>query len=40
MLTRVYQKLASGSWKLTNFEATRVHPAREHADIQPTAAKR
>ena len=25
-LTRIYQRLNSGVWKITNFEATRVHP--------------
>jgi ketosteroid isomerase-like protein len=24
--TRIYQRLSSGAWKITNFEATRVHP--------------
>ena len=28
--TRVYQKLASGTWKITNFEATRVPEGAEH----------
>ena len=36
--TRVYQKLASGSWKLTNFEATRVHNQRG-AGIQAAAMR-
>jgi ketosteroid isomerase-like protein len=25
-LTRIYQRLSNGAWKITNFEATRVHP--------------
>jgi ketosteroid isomerase-like protein len=28
--TRVYQKLPSGIWKITNFEATRVPDPGEH----------
>jgi ketosteroid isomerase-like protein len=27
--TRVYQRLPSGVWKITNFEATRIHARRE-----------
>jgi ketosteroid isomerase-like protein len=32
--TRVYQRVAGGAWKLTNFEATRIRPSRrrDHAD--------
>jgi ketosteroid isomerase-like protein len=37
--TRVYQKLASGSWKLTNFEATRVRKQNSQAEIQPASAQ-
>jgi ketosteroid isomerase-like protein len=29
--TRVYQKLPSGTWKITNFEATRVPDPNEHS---------
>jgi ketosteroid isomerase-like protein len=35
--TRVYQRLPGGTWKLTNFEATRVHRSRGPADMQPAA---
>lgn len=30
--TRVYSRLPSGAWKITNFEATRVGPRRENRD--------
>jgi hypothetical protein len=40
--TRVYSRLPSGTWKITNFEATRVGPdvpprdrRRQPADHQP-----
>lgn len=38
--TRVYQRLASGSWKLTNFEATRVHGPHTQAAMEATVASR
>jgi ketosteroid isomerase-like protein len=28
--TRIYQRLPNGVWKITNFEATRIPPRREH----------
>jgi ketosteroid isomerase-like protein len=28
--TRIYQRLASGDWKITSFEATRIRPAKEN----------
>jgi ketosteroid isomerase-like protein len=33
--TRVYSRLPSGTWKITNFEATRVGPPPERADRRP-----
>ncbi|WP_160115244.1 nuclear transport factor 2 family protein [Bryocella elongata] len=38
--TRVYQKLANGAWKLTNFEATRVHNPRGQAAIEAASQVR
>jgi ketosteroid isomerase-like protein len=45
--TRVYQRLPSGNWKITNFEATRVPDSIEHrhhgqppAAIQPASTPR
>ena len=33
--TRVYSRLPSGTWKITNFEATRVGPPRQHDGRDP-----
>ena len=30
--TRIYHQLASGAWKITNFEATRISHGRDHED--------
>ncbi len=39
--TRVYQRLQNGTWKITNFEATRVTaPEAARSSIQATAANR
>jgi len=37
--TRVYSRLLSGTWKITNFEATRVGPAPPPREPKPPAAK-
>ena len=34
--TKVYSRLPSGTWKITNFEATRVGPAPERPGRRPT----
>jgi ketosteroid isomerase-like protein len=34
--TRVYQRLPSGAWKITNFEATRI-PNGQHMRKQPSS---
>jgi ketosteroid isomerase-like protein len=36
--TRVYQRLQSGTWKITSFEATRVPAPRNHEREVPTKA--
>jgi ketosteroid isomerase-like protein len=40
--TRVYQRLPSGTWKITNFELTRVpsHHGRPHDDPADSAANK
>jgi ketosteroid isomerase-like protein len=36
--TRIYQKLPSGEWKITSFEATHIRPSRSAKDHRETPA--
>jgi ketosteroid isomerase-like protein len=40
--TRVYQRLPSGVWRVTSFEATRIprNPGRQHGGGEPASGQR